>query len=98
MSIDRRLALMAAAPLLAIAGCAPAPLPIAQVDPAMGEAVKYNAAVQTINPDPVYAADAAQPGQRGDKAAAAVRRYRTDAVKNVERMGTANSSGSGSQR
>jgi type IV pilus biogenesis protein CpaD/CtpE len=64
------------------------------VDPGFGEAFKYDMAAQTIDPDPVYAADAAQPGDQGDKAAAAVKRYRTDAVKNVEVMQTT-SGGSG---
>ena len=98
MSIDRRLALWGAAPLLAVAACAPATVPIAQADPALGEAVKFNAAVQTINPDPVYAEGSALPGQRGDKAAQAVKRYRSDQVKDVEEMGTAVSNSGGSQR
>ena len=66
----------------------------ASVDPGMGEATKYNMAVQTIDPDPVYSADGAQPGDAGDKGAAAVKRYRTDAVKAVQAQSTA-SSGSG---
>ena len=37
-------------------------------DPALGEAVKYDAALQTINPDPVYPAGAAQPGDNGVRA------------------------------
>jgi hypothetical protein len=56
--------------------------------PGFGEAVKYNAAVQTINPAPVYAANAAQPGDNGDKGAAAVKRYRTDTVKDVATVET----------
>ena len=67
---------------------------IGQEDPALGEAVKYNAAVQTVNPDPVYPAGAAQPGDSGVKGAAAVKRYRADAVKQVEVMQTT-SGGSG---
>ncbi len=53
-------------------------------DPSFGEATKYNAAVQTIDPDPVYAEGNSQPGDSGAKGAAAVKRYRTDAVKQVE--------------
>ena len=50
--------------------------------------MKYDAAIQTINPAPVYAADAAQPGSNGDVGAKAVERYRTDKVKQVETMQT----------
>ena len=46
----------------------------------MGEAVKYNAALQTINPAPVYTAADAKPGASGAQGAAAVERYRTDKV------------------
>lgn len=63
-------------------------------DPAFGEATKYNAAVQTIDPDPTYSADGSQPGDSGAKGAAAVKRYRTDAVKQVEATQTT-SGGSG---
>lgn len=57
-------------------------------DPAFGEATKYNAAVQTIDPDPVYSADDAQPGENGAKGAAGVKRYRTDSVKDVQKQTT----------
>ena len=53
-------------------------------DPSFGESTKYNAAVQVIDPDPVYAAGGSQPGESGAKGTAAVKRYRTDAVKQVE--------------
>ena len=62
--------------------------PIGSEDPAMGEAVRYNAAIQTINPDPVYPEDAAQPGDNGDKGAQAVKRYRGDTVKEVQAITT----------
>jgi hypothetical protein len=66
-------------------------------DPGFAEAVKYDAAIQTINPAPVYAANSAQPGDNGEKGALAVKRYRTDTVKGVETMQTtAGSSDSGS--
>ena len=79
---------------LLLAGCSTMSKPIGQEDVGLGEAVKYNAAVQTVNPDPVYPADGAQPGDSGAKAAAAVKRYRTDAVKQVEVMETTGGSGS----
>ena len=74
---------------------------IGDEDPGFGETAKYDAAMQIINPDPVYAQGGAQPGDSGVKAAAAVKRYRTDAVKQVEMMQTTSgtgSSGSGSTR
>src|SRR5205085_3574751 len=66
---------------------------IGEEDPGLGETAKYNAAMQIINPDPVYAQDGAQPGSSGAKAAAALKRYRTDAVKEVESMQTTTGSG-----
>jgi predicted small secreted protein len=72
--------LLIAASCLGLAGCNTVDKNIGQEDPYLGEAVRYNAAVQTINPDPVYAADAAQPGDNGDKGADAVKRYRNDEV------------------
>ena len=65
-------------------------------DPSFGESTKYNAAVQVIDPDPVYAADGSQPGDSGAKGAAAVKRYRTDAVKAVVATQTTGSTGSSS--
>lgn len=73
---------------LLVAGCSTMNKPIGVEDPGMGEAVKYNAAIQTVNPDPVHGPEDAQPGDSGAKAAAAVKRYRTDAVKQVEAMET----------
>lgn len=72
----------------ALTGCATAYSHIGDEDPALGEAVAYDNAMQIINPAPVYAADSTQPGSNGDKGAAAVERYRTDKVKPVEMMGT----------
>ena len=86
-----------AAACLALGACNTVDKNIGMDDPALGESVKYNAAVQTINPAPAYSADAAQPGDNGDKGAAAVKRYRTDAVKEVQTMHTTTgTSGSGS--
>ena len=85
--------LLICAGALAVVGCNTTKN-IGQEDPALGEAVKYDAAIQTVNPDPTYPAGAAQPGASGVKGAAAVKRYRTDAVKQVEVMQTT-SGGSG---
>ena len=81
--MSSRLGLTIAAGALALGcgGCIP-------TDIGFGESVKYAAAVQTIDPDPVYGPEAAQPGDHGDKGASAVKRYRTNAVKDVESMGT----------
>lgn len=76
--------------LCALSGC-DTTRPIGAADAGFGEAVKYDAAVQVINPAPVYAANSTQPGSAGDKGAAAVKRYRTDTVKPVETMQTSNS-------
>jgi len=94
--------LLAAAALLALAGCQSTPyvrpaLPQAgSLDAGVGETTKYNAAVQIINPDPVYTADGAQPGDNGAKAAAATKRYRTDAVKSTQPI-SSTTRGGGSQ-
>ena len=65
-------------------------------DPNFGESVKYNAAVQIIDPDPVYGPEDSHPGDSGAKGVAAVKRYRTDADKEVEVMETSSTTGSGS--
>ena len=87
--------LLAAAPLavLLLAGCDTINQNNLSPDPGFGETTKYNAAVQIIDPDPVYSAEDAQPGDRGDKGAAAVKRYRTDAVKGVEKQTTTSGPG-----
>ena len=90
-----------ALPLLVLSGCETLgqrtdPPPNTSLDPGFGEAVKYNAAIQTIDPDPVYAEGDALPGSDGAKGAAAVKRYRTDAVKAVETLTTTEGSSSGS--
>ena len=83
--------------LVLLAGCQTmAPLPQAgSLDAGFGEAVKYDMAIQTIDPDPVYDQNDAQPGADGAKGAAAVKRYRTDQVKQLE-LQTTTQSGSGS--
>ena len=82
------LAVVIAAASFATVGCNTANRPIGTADPFLGEAVKYNAAVQTIDPAPVYTPESTQPGSDGAKGAAAVKRYRTDQVKDVETMET----------
>jgi hypothetical protein len=82
-------ALTIAATALVVSGCAP-------VDVGLGEAQHYDMAVQTIDPDPVYPEDGAKPGDNGDKAAQATKRYRTDKVKPVQTLSSSSSSsGSG---
>jgi hypothetical protein len=68
---------IALAAVPALAGCNTANSHIGDADLFVGEAVKYNAAVQTINPEPVYAEGSALPGDNGAVGAAAVKRYRT---------------------
>jgi len=83
--------------VITLPACSTMNKPIGMEDPAIGEAVKYNAAVQTINPDPVYQAGDAQPGDNGVKGADAAKRYRSDTVKPVQSMqSTGGSGGSGS--
>lgn len=84
--------LLIAPAALALAGCAVNPVS-GSYDPGFGEAYKYSNALQTIDPDPVYAEGGAQPGDHGDKGAQAVKRYRTDAVKAVQTETTTSSSG-----
>ena len=93
MSSSRLLALLPFAGLAFLAGCNTANTHIGDEDPAFGEAVKYNAAIQTINPAPVYSEAGAQPGANGDVGAKAVKRYRTGAVKPVETMQTTSGTG-----
>ena len=87
----------AVAGALALAACNTPYKDIGSPDPGFGEVAKHNAAVQIIDPDPVYRAEGAQPGDQGEKGAQASRRYRTDQVKQVEQTTTTSSSGSGSR-
>jgi hypothetical protein len=73
--------LLLGASCVALAGCNTMYSHIGDEDPYLGEAVRYNAAIQTVNPDPVYADNGAKPGDNGEKGAKAVKRYRTDSVK-----------------
>jgi hypothetical protein len=92
MSSNHARALLPLASFIALAGCNSMNAHIGDEDPMMGEAVRYNSALQTINPMPVYPAAAAQPGDNGDKGAHAMKRYRTDAVKPVETYTTSTGS------
>jgi len=67
--------------LAGLAACTP-------VDSGLGEAVKYDMAIQTVNPDPVYPEDGAQPGDSGEKGAKAVKNYRAGTTKPVVREST----------
>lgn len=92
MSSKHARTLLPLASFVALAGCNTMNSHIGDEDPGMGEAVKYNAALQTLNPIPVYPVAAAQPGDNGDKGAHAVKRYRTDTVKPVETYTTSTGS------
>ena len=77
--------------LMLVAGCDTVH-PNGSLDPGFGETARYTAALQTIDPDPRVAANAAQPGDNGAVGAAAAKRYRTDTVKKVERVQTSTDS------
>lgn len=71
-----------------VAGCTPN-------DIAMGSAMRHNAALQTIDPEPA-AQTAALPGDSGDHAASAMERYRRGTVKEpVSQTTTAGGRGGG---
>ena len=80
----------------ALAACNTMNKPIGMEDPALGEAVKYNMAIQTVDPEPVHEPTDRPAGYHGEKGQKAVERYRTDKVKPVERMGTTQSTSGGS--
>lgn len=89
---SRLIAIAAGSALLA--ACNTAPLGQAgSLDAGFGEVSKYNAAVQTIDPDPVYAEGGAQPGDNGEKGAKAVQRYRADQVKDTQATRSTSSGG-----
>jgi hypothetical protein len=91
MAMSSRLIVLTPLPFL-LAGCAVNPA-TDSYDPGLGETVAYAKAVQTIDPDPVYAEDGAQPGDHGEKGVQAVKRYRTDTTKQVERVQTTSGGG-----
>jgi hypothetical protein len=88
MHIDRML-IVAGAVLMGAAACAP-------VDPGFGEAQRYDSAMQTIDPDPVYPANSAKPGDNGEHAAKAMERYRKGTTKPIRRETTSSGGGGGS--
>lgn len=76
--------------LMSVTGCT-------SVDHGLGEALKYDMAMQTIDPDPVYPPGGAQPGDNGEVGVGAVRRYLQGEVKEVESAKTTTgTSGTGS--
>ena len=87
--------LVTPAALLVLSACDTVYPASQSIDPGFGEAVKYSTAIQVIDPDPVYAADAAQPGDNGEKGAGAVKRYRSGQVKEPSVETTTSSGGSG---
>lgn len=89
MSCDLGRIAVAAAAMALLGGCT-------AVDPGMGEALKYDMAAQTIDPDPVYADSDAKPGDNGAVGAEAVKRYRKGQVKAIETIRTGNGGSGGS--
>jgi hypothetical protein len=87
MRSDRML-ILAGAMLAGTTACTP-------VDPGFGEAVRYDEAMQTVDPDPVYPADSLKPGYFGEKAQKATERYRKGTTKPVRTQSTGSGSGSG---
>lgn len=76
--------LIAPAALLLLGACDTIYPASQSIDPGFGEAVKYSTAIQVIDPDPVYTAEGAQPGDNGARGSEAVKRYRTGTVKEVQ--------------
>ena len=73
-----------------LAGCVP-------VDPGLGEAVRYDMAIQTVNPDPVYPEGGAQPGDNGEKGVKAVKAYRSGTTEQLQVMSSTSAGGGGPQ-
>ena len=84
----RRLSFAAMLIAPALAGCT-------TNDPTFGGAVRSNYAQQVINPEPRYEGALVEGGE-GTRSAAAVKRYRTDAVKKPESIRSTQRSGGGS--
>ena len=87
--------LLIAAGGLALTACNTMYTHIGDEDPGIGEAVAYDAAIETVNPTPVYSADSAKPGDNGEVGVAAVKRYRSGSVKDVQSMSTSSGGGGG---
>jgi len=83
MNIDRTgWLLLAAVPLLA--GCAYDQMGLGKPKSTFGEANRQTMMAQVVDPDPQY--EFLDPDTSGDHAAQAIERYRTDAVKQPERV------------
>ena len=91
MRYDAKLMLAGAAAIaiVALGACAP-------VDPGYGEALRYDMAIQTVDPDPVYPEDGAKPGDSGEHAAKATDRYRKGQTKPIRRESASGGSGGSS--
>ena len=81
--------------MLILGGGAFAATACAPVDPGFGEAVRYDMAVQTIDPDPQYQEGSAQPGASGVKGQKAHERYRKGETKALKVESAGGSSGGG---
>jgi hypothetical protein len=84
-----RILILAGGLLVGAAACTP-------VDPSFGEAARYDEAIQTIDPDPVYPANALQPGYFGEKAQKATERYRKGTTKPLRIESAGGGGGGGS--
>ena len=89
MRFKKPLLCLSAVTLIALAACAP-------VNPYYGEAHRYNMAVQTVDPEPQYPADALKPGYHGEKAQKATDRYRKGKTKPVQSVSSSSTGGGGS--
>jgi hypothetical protein len=98
MAMSSKRLLIAVAVATGLAGCNTAQTHIGDESPVLGEAVAYDKAIQTVNPNPVYPPNAAKPGDNGEVGVAAVKRYRSGSVKPVQTLSTGSgSSGGGPQ-
>ena len=88
MLIDARRLVGTVSLAAALGACSP-------VDLSLGEAVKYDQAIQTINPDPIYPPGSALPGASGTHAVTAAKAYRLGTVKPVEKISISSGSSSG---
>ena len=86
MNFDRRM--VVAAVLALTAGCTP-------TDATFGNAVRQTMAAQVVDPDPQH--DGAIPTTEAAKTAAAVKRYRSDTVKQPDSIRTTDGEGGGPQ-
>lgn len=83
-----RMMMLAGGILLTATACVP-------VDRGFGEALKYDMAIQTIDPDPVYPEGSAEPGSNGEKGQKAMERYRKGTTKPVRQDSASGGGASG---